>query len=381
MYYFDQAATSLKKPKAVADAMYDAIASATIGNPSRGGHAASINGSRIIFQTREKIKELLSASNYDVVLTKNATEALNLAIKGIFESGDHIITTVLEHNSVLRPLYELEANSATLDFVECDPKTGILRYNEFEKLITPNTKAIVTTAASNVTGVVTDLKFLSDLCQQHNLKLIVDGAQATGIVDIKLDDLNIDVFCFTGHKSLYGPQGVGGMCVIKGTQIRPVFSGGSGTGTFLKTHPKSMPELLEAGTPNAHGLAGLLAGIEHVLEQGVTNLSQQAYDFAKYFYVNIKNLEGIHIYAEPQEHLSTGVVSLNIKNYDAAEVATLLEDKYNILIRAGAHCAPLAHTFFGTKSQGMLRFSFCAMNTLDEVKIAVNAMKELTQDG
>jgi len=381
MYYFDHAATSLRKPKAVADAIYHAISSGTIGNPSRGGHTASINGSRIIFQTREKIKALFDAANYDIVLTKNATEALNIAIKGMFNSGDHIITTILEHNSVLRPLYELEEQGISLDFVQCHKKTGTLRYSEFEKLINKNTKAIVTTAASNVSGIVTDLSFLSNLCQQHNLKLIVDGAQTAGIVNISLDDLGIDVFCFTGHKSLYGPQGVGGMCVKKGTEIRPVFSGGSGFGTFSKTHPTSMPEFLEAGTPNVHGLAGLLAGIEYVLEQGITNLSETAYSLAQHFYKHVITFEGIHIYAEPLSGMSTGIVPLNIKNFDSSEVATLLEEKYGILVRAGAHCAPLAHTFFRTKSQGMVRFSFSAMNTLAEVEFAINAIKELTRDG
>ncbi|MCL2559805.1 MAG: aminotransferase class V-fold PLP-dependent enzyme [Turicibacter sp.] len=381
MYYFDQAATSLKKPQAVADAMYDAIASGTIGNPSRGGHAASIHGSRIIFQTREKIAELLNASNYDVVLTKNATEALNLAIKGLFGSGDHIVTTVLEHNSVLRPLYELEAQGATLDFVTFDKETGVLNYEEFETLIHPKTKAIVVTAASNVTGVVTDLNFLSKLCRQHDLRLIVDGAQATGLVEMNLDELGVDVYCFTGHKSLYGPQGVGGMCVKKDVSIRPAYSGGSGTGTFSKTHPTSMPERLEAGTPNAHGLAGLLAGVEHVLAQGAAHLGQQAYALARYFYDHVQSLPGVNVYFEPQEKLSTGVVALNIANVDAAEFAVLLEDQYQILIRAGAHCAPLVHTFFGTKEQGMIRFSFSAMNTEEEVAYAIRVMKELMSHG
>jgi len=381
MYYFDQAATSLKKPKAVADAVYEALSSETIGNPSRGGHAASTNGSRMFFRVREKIKELFQASNYDVVLTKNATEALNLAIKGMFSDGDHIITTILEHNSVLRPLYELEKQGVTLDFIACDKQTGVLLYNEIEKCINLDTKAMIVTAASNVTGITTDLKLLAELCKKYDLKLIVDGAQASGIVDISLDNLGVDVFCFTGHKSLYGPQGVGGMCVKKGIEIRPIFSGGSGVGTFSKTHPTTMPEALEAGTPNAHGISGLLAGIEYVLAQSVSKLSASTYDLAKYFYEHVRLLEGVQIYAAPLRHMSTGVVSLNIRNYDASEIATLLEEKYEILVRAGAHCAPLAHIFFNTKSQGMVRFSFSAMNTMDEVKVAIRAMEELVCDG
>jgi len=380
MYYFDQAATSLKKPPTVAKAMYEAIASATIGNPSRGGSAVSVNSSRIIFQTREKIKELFGATNYDVVLTKNATEALNLAIKGQFGAGDHLITTILEHNSVLRPLYELENRQIALDFVGCQPETGILCYDEFEKLINANTKAIVVTAASNVTGIITDLKFLSKLCQKHQLKLIVDGAQASGLANLNLDELAVDIYCFTGHKSLYGPQGIGGMCVKTDVKLDPVFSGGSGFKTFSKTHPTTMPERLEAGTPNVHGCVGLLAGIEYVLAQGVNYQASQAYEFAKYFYEQIQGLAGIKTYAQPQKHLSTGVVAFNFKNYDSTEIATLLEEKYNIITRAGAHCAPLAHTFFATQAQGMVRFSASAMNTFAEVEYVASAIKSLTYE-
>lgn len=379
MYYFDYAATSLRKPPAVADAVYQAIASETIGNASRGGHETSIRASRIIFEAREQIKQLMGASQYDVVFTKNATEALNVAIKGMFDKGDHLITTILEHNSVLRPLYELEQTGISLDFVSCDNQTGVLLYDEFEQLINHNTKAIVVTAASNVTGVVTNLEFLSRLCQKHDLKLIIDGAQAAGIVDICLDDLSINVFCFTSHKSLYGPQGIGGMCVRIGTKIRPVFSGGSGHSTFSKTHPRSMPELLEAGTANVHGVAGLVAGVSYVLEKTVSRLTYETYELTRYFYEQIRSLPGIHIYAEPKRGMNTGVVSFNIGDHDASEVALLLEEKYGILIRPGAHCAPLIHAFFKTENQGIVRFSFSAFNTMDEVKYAVATIENLVR--
>lgn len=209
--------------------------------------------------------------------------------------------------------------------------------------------------------------------------MIIDGAQAAGIVDIYLDDLKIDVFCFTSHKSLYGLQGIGGMCVRKGTKICPAFSGGSGHSTFSKTHPRSMPELLEAGTANVHGLAGLIAGVSYVLEKTVSRLTCETYELTRYFYEQIRFLPGIHVYAEPKKGMSTGVVSFNIGDHDASEVAFLLEEKYGILIRPGAHCAPLIHAFYETEKQGIVRFSFSAFNTMDQVTYAVATIENLVR--
>jgi len=378
MYYFDQAATSLRKPQAVADAVYQALSSETLGNPSRSGHEASIQASRIIYETREAIRLLFKATNYHVVLTKNATEALNVALKGLFQKGDHLITTVMEHNAVLRPLYELQDQGISLDFVDCEPDTGQLLY-QFETLLRKETKAIIVTHASNVTGNVTDLKWLGEFCQQHQLKLIVDGAQAAGIIDIDLDDLGIDVFCFTGHKSLYGPGGTGGMCVKKGVDIRPLLSGGSGFATFSKPQPPHLPESLEAGTPNIHGIVGLSAGVQYILEKGVSRLFTEASTFARYFYEHINQLENVHIYGN-QESLNTGIVALNIGDCDSTEISSLLDEHYGILTRPGVHCAPLMHRQFGTETQGIVRFSFSAFNTMDEIKHAIHAIQQLVKE-
>jgi len=379
MYYFDPAATSLRKPKAVAEAVYQALSSETLGNPSRSGHEASIQASRIIYETRESISTLFKATNYHVVLTKNVTESLNIALKGLFQKGDHLITTTMEHNAVLRPLYELQDQGVSLDFVNGEPETGKLLYQQFETLLQAGTKAVVVTHASNVTGNVTDLKWVSAFCQKHQLKLIVDGAQAAGIIDIDLDELGIDVFCFTGHKSLYGPGGTGGMCIKKGMEIRPLMTGGSGFATFSKTQPTQLPESLEAGTLNVHGIAGLGAGVRYVLEKGIAHLFTEASTFARYFYEQVSQFETVHVYGDPVG-LSTGIVALNIGDYDSTEISSLLADDYGILVRSGVHCAPLVHRHFGTETQGMVRFSFSAFNTMDEVKHAVYATRQLVKE-
>ena len=379
MYYFDQAATSLKKPKVVAEAVYHAIASETIGNPNRGGHEASMQATRMVYQTRVAVKKLFNASNYHVVLTKNATESLNIAIKGLFKKGDHIITTVLEHNAVLRPVFELKDEGVALDFVQCIKGTDFLLYEQFECLCRDNTKAIIITHASNVTGSVVDLERISRFCKRKKIKLIVDASQTAGIIDIDLDGLDVDVFCFTGHKSLYGPQGTGGMCIKKGIEVCPLITGGSGSGSFSRTQPKGLPESLEAGTLNTHGLAGLLAGIDYVLEETVEVISKKVEFLTKTFYNSIKSIDSIQIYSDNKE-MNTGIVAFNIGSYDSTEISSILDEQYNILIRPGIHCAPLLHRSFGTETQGMVRFSFSAFNTIEEVKYAVQAIKMIIRE-
>lgn len=379
MYYFDQAATSLRKPPAVADAVYYAISSETAGNPSRGGHDVSVQASRIIYETREVIRNLFRAQDYHVVLTKNATEALNIALKGLFSKGDHLITTVMEHNAVLRPLYELEDEGIGLDFVTCDVDSGQLLYHQFKEFLTEQTKAVVVTCASNVTGSVINLKWVSDFCKKHHLKLIMDGASVAGIIDVALDDLEVDIFCFTGHKGLYGPQGTGGMCIKKGIEIRPFMTGGSGFATFSKTHPTGLPESLEAGTMNVHGFSGLGAGVRYVLDQGISHLFTKVSTLTQYFYEHVHRLDGLKMYGNPGL-LNTGIVVFNIGGYDSTEISSLLADHYGILTRPGSHCAPLMHRQLGTIDQGIVRFSFSAFHTIDDVKHAVQAIEQLVRE-
>ncbi|MEI0796634.1 aminotransferase class V-fold PLP-dependent enzyme, partial [Brachyspira pilosicoli] len=248
MIYFDNAATTLKKPDTVAKAVFDAINS--FANASRGSYELSLNSERVILDTREKIVKLFNgySPNY-VAFTSNSTEALNTAIKGILNKNSHIITTSLEHNSVLRPLYEMQELGTELTIIKANNK-GELNYNDIEKSIKQNTKAIICTHASNVVGDILDIEFIGNLCTKYNILFILDASQTAGSIDIDMKKNNIDVVCFTGHKGLMGPQGTGGLCIKKGVDIKPLKTGGSGIKTYSKTHPENMPTRLEAGTLN-----------------------------------------------------------------------------------------------------------------------------------
>ena len=265
MIYLDNAATTMKKPQCVIDAVVAAMTN--MGNAGRGANEASLDASRMIYDTREKISDLFNLQNPSrVAFTCNSTESLNTAIKGILNSNDHAITTSLEHNSVLRPLYELQDKGMELSIVNCD-ENGNLDYNDFEKLIKNNTKVIVCTHASNLVGNVLDIKKIGSIAKKHNLIFIVDASQSAGVFDIDMQEMNIDVLCFTGHKGLLGPQGIGGLCVREGINIRPLKSGGSGVNTFSKTQPTEMPTHLEAGTLNGHAIAGLNAALNYLNEE------------------------------------------------------------------------------------------------------------------
>ena len=257
--YLDNAATTKQKPQCVIDAVVAAMNS--MGNSGRGAHNDSLDASRLIYDTREMISEMMNLGDpRQVVFTSNSTEALNTAIMGLFGSGDHIISTVMEHNSVLRPLYRLEEMGAEVSFVPCDER-GCLKTELMNSYIKSNTKAVICTHASNLTGNANNLKEIGKFCKENQLLLIVDASQTAGVLPIDMQEMNIDVVCFTGHKGLYGPQGTGGLCVRPGLHIRPLKSGGSGIHTYLKEHPKEMPTALEAGTLNGHGIAGLHASL------------------------------------------------------------------------------------------------------------------------
>jgi len=268
MIYLDNAATTRLKPQSVIDAVVKAMT--TMGNASRGAHGSALEASRAVYNTRYKLAKLFGCKRPDhVVFTCNSTEALNIAIRGVLNSGDHVISTDLEHNSVLRPLYLLESEGIiSLDFVSADPQ-GRPRMDEFESLIRPNTRVIVCTHASNLTGEIVDLYEVGRIAKQHGVMLIVDASQTAGCVPIDMDAMNIDILCFTGHKGIYGPQGTGGLCIREGVEIRPFKVGGSGIHSYMKFQPEEYPTRLEAGTLNSHGLMGLSAALDFLEEIGV----------------------------------------------------------------------------------------------------------------
>ena len=379
MIYLDNAATTLQKPPEVGQAMLAALQ--TAGNPGRGAHEPTLHAARLVYGAREALAELFHAeSPACIAFAANATQALNTALCGLLAPGDHVLTTVCEHNSVLRPLYRLRGQGVQVDFVGVDAQ-GNLRCEQFAQRLRPNTKAIVVTHASNVTGCVTDLVRVNAFAKAHGLLMIVDAAQTAGARPIDVQELGLDVLCFTGHKALLGPQGTGGLYVRPGLQMAPLVVGGSGVHSFAEAHPSEMPTALEAGTLNVPGLAGLEAGVRWILAQGVETLCAKETALAQLFYENIRGVPDVVVYGGCLAGPHAPIVSLNLAGEDSARVADALWEDYGICVRAGAHCAPLMHKALGTVEQGTVRFSFSHQNTEKEALAAAAAVRALAEEG
>jgi cysteine desulfurase family protein len=375
--YLDSSATSFLKPPQVAEAVFRSFN--TIGNAGRGAHAPTLNASRLIYDTREKLAALFGTPDPSrIAFTCNATEALNIAIHGAIHPGEHVITTACEHNSVLRPLYLKEKEGTELTIIPADKK-GRIRYDLLESSVKSNTSAIVLTHASNLSGNVTDLAFVSNFAKKHGLLLIVDASQTAGSLPINVVKMGIDILCFTGHKGLFGPQGTGGLYVREGLTLSPLKSGGSGIHSFDRQHPTDMPTALEAGTLNGHGIAGLNAGLDYILSTGVKNIHTKEISLARRFVNGISDISDLKLYGDIDAPLRTPIISLNIGNMSSASVSDILWEDYEICVRAGAHCAPLMHKTFGTEKQGAVRFSFSCFNTEAEIDTAIQAMHEIAE--
>lgn len=377
MIYFDNAATTLHKPHEVIEAVVHAMT--TAGNASRGTHTGSLAASRTVYETRKKIADFFHCSRADhVIFTSNSTEALNIAICGTLGKGDHIISTDLEHNSVLRPLYHLEEQGASLTFLSANKK-GCIDYDDFKRSIKPNTKAIVCTHASNLTGNVLDIERIGRIAKAHNLLFIVDASQSAGCIEINMETMNIDILYFTGHKGLLGPQGTGGLCIHESVEIRPFKHGGSGIHSYEKGQPQAYPARLEAGTLNSHGIAGLCAAINYINTITIPVIAKKEQELLWHFYKGICNIPEIHIYGDFDTKERAAILSLNIEGYDSGTVSDLLSQEYDIATRPGAHCAPRMHQALGTTETGAVRFSFSSFNTMEEVETAIQALKELVE--
>lgn len=375
MIYLDNAATTRKKPPEVVTAVTEALC--FLGNAGRGAHEATLQASRTIYDTRRKLAEFFHAESPDrIAFTCNATESLNTAIKGLLSPGDHVVTTQLEHNSVLRPLYEMEEKGAELTILPADQK-GNINLADLEAAIRPETKAIICTHGSNVTGNLVDISAIGEIAQKHDVIFIVDASQTAGVFPIDVQAMHIDILCFTGHKSLLGPQGTGGVYVRTGLQLRPLKSGGSGVQTFSKRHPQQMPTVLEAGTLNGHGIAGLDAALDYLMRMGIDSIREKEQQLMWQFYEGIREIPGVKIYGDFSRKNRCAIVSFNIGDYDSAEVSDELAEVWEIATRSGGHCAPLMHEALGTAEQGAVRVSFSHYNTEEEVKIAIAAVKEL----
>lgn len=377
MIYFDNAATTMHKPEPVIHAVVQAMNS--LGNAGRGAHEASLDASRNIYGVRERISEFFHGEDPSrIAFTSNSTESLNTAIKGILDPGDHVVTTVLEHNSVLRPLYEMQEKGVEVTILPCDGY-GMVYPEEFAEAVRPNTKAFICTHGSNLTGNVPDIRQIGKIARDRGLLFVVDASQTAGVFDIDVQKMNIDILCFTGHKGLLGPQGTGGMYVRTGVNVRPLKSGGSGVKTFEKKHPAQMPTALEAGTLNGHGLAGLGAAVDYLNQKGITSIRKKEQELMEKFYLGVRDIPGVKVYGDFRTMERCAIVTLNIRDYDSGEVGDALYMDYGIAARTGAHCAPLMHQSLGTAEQGAVRFSFSHFNTEEEIQRGIDAVRELAE--
>ena len=378
MIYMDNAATTMHKPQAVIDAVIAAMSS--MGNAGRGANEASLSASRVIYDTRDKLCQFFGAENpRQIVFTNNSTESLNIAIKGLLNPGDHVITTMLEHNSVLRPLYEMEKKGVKLTIIRTNDK-GTFDLKDMEDAICPETKMVICTNGSNLTGNYIDIEKVGEMAHKHGLLFVVDASQTAGVFPIDVQRMQIDVLCFTGHKGLLGPQGIGGMYVREGLAVRPLKCGGSGVQTYSKTHPAEMPTALEAGTLNGHGIAGLGAAVDYLNETGIDVVREKEQRLMRKFYEGVKEIPDVKVYGDFSTFDRCAIVALNIGDFDSSEVSDALLTEYGISTRPGGHCAPLMHEALGTVEQGAVRFSFSHYNTDEEVDAAIAAVRELAQD-
>ena len=378
MIYLDNAATTLHKPPQVMDAVVRAMTA--MGNAARGAHGGALEAARTVYNTRVKLARLFGCPRPDhVIFTANSTEALNIAISGLIRPGDHVITTDCEHNSVLRPLYRLEEErGVTLGIVPAD-RLGRVAYEDLEALLRPDTRAVVCTHASNLTGNVLDIARIGEMARRRGALLIVDASQTAGALPIDMESMGIDVLCFTGHKGLMGPQGTGGLCVRPGVEIEPWKVGGSGVHSYDRRQPREYPTRLEAGTLNGHGIAGLSAALDFLQEVGLEAIEAKERALMDRFYQAVSAMDGVTVYGDFSQARRSAIVALNIRDYDSAAVSDELSETYGIATRPGAHCAPRMHQALGTTDRGAVRFSFSWFNTQEEVDEAIRAVGQLAE--
>lgn len=375
MIYFDNAATTMKKPPEVVQAVVEALQS--FGGVGRGVHGASLSAGMAVYEAREAVARLFGApSAARVAFCSNATEALNIAIAGLVRPGERAVTTAASHNSVLRPLYRARAQGADVDILPVAPDASI-NYDALEALLERPTRLLVATHASNVTGDVYDIERMAHLAHAHGALLLVDAAQTAGVVPLDMGAMGLDLVAFTGHKSLFGPQGTGGLCVGEGVEVPPFKVGGSGIKSYDEEHPSTMPERLEAGTLNGHGIAGLAAGIAYLERAGLDAVAAQTHALVERFEAGARQIEGVRILGGRGDSGRCGIVALNVGDVDSAVVSAALNADFGICTRAGAHCAPLMHQALDTVEQGAVRFSFSHLNTMDEVEEGLRALSQV----
>lgn len=375
MIYLDNAATSCPKPPAVARAIADALDS--FGGVGRGVHPASIAAGLAVLDAREAVSGLLGGPGSDrVSFAANATAALNIAVAGLLPAGGVAVTTAASHNSVLRPLFKARDERGCEVRVAPHGADGSLDYGELARMI-DGADLVAITHASNLTGDVYDAVRVARIAHEAGARFVLDAAQTAGAVPVDMGAIGADVLCFTGHKGLLGPQGTGGLVVAEGVDIPPLVEGGSGTHSFDERHPRFMPEALEAGTLNAHGIAGLAAGVAYVRERGAADIAAHEAALVRRFEEGVRAIEGVRLYGGSSPSGRCGIVAFNVGDLDSALVADRLATGWGICTRSGAHCAPLMHRALGTDAQGAVRASFGPFNTAEDADALVDAVREI----
>ena len=377
MIYLDNAATSGKKPPAVIKAVNYALHELS-ANPGRGGHKLSIKASELIYSTRKKVAEMFGAdSENQVAFTPSCTYSLNFAIKGTVSPGDNIIISSLEHNASFRPAFAMKNQGVSLSIAEVIFADPMATVRSFERLITEKTKAVVCTHASNVTGEIMPIEHIGRLCKEKNITFIVDAAQSGGVLPIDMEKMNIDILCLAPHKGLYAPMGCG-IIISKKNIKNTIIEGGTGVLSALASQPLELPERLESGTLNLPGIAGISEGISFVNSKGISKIYEHELLLTKKIYSGLLRLKGISFYTPmPKMNMYVPVLSFNIKGISSAEAADILNEKYNIAVRPGLHCAPLVHKRIGTISDGTIRVSTGLFNTEREVDYFINSVDKI----
>ncbi|WP_313339318.1 aminotransferase class V-fold PLP-dependent enzyme [Sedimentibacter sp.] len=379
MIYLDNAATTYPKPNAVYDEVMRAMKEYG-ANPGRGSHAMAIEGARVIYETRENLAKLFNIDDpMRIILTFNATDSLNQGIKGVLNPGDHVITTTMEHNSVLRPIKELEKYGIENTIVHCN-NDGSINIEKLEEAIKINTKLIVTTHVSNLTGTIIPIEKIGSMCKRRNVLFMVDASQSAGVLEIDMKRYNIDLLAAPGHKGLLGPQGTGVLIINCDDEIKHLKEGGTGSESSNIFQPSFYPDKLEAGTHNLPGIAGLNEGVKYILNKGTKSIYSHEKRLLDVFIKEIKNITRIKIYGPKDINQRCGVVSVNLEGIDSSELAFILDTEYGISVRPGLHCAPLAHKTIGTENIGAVRFSVGPFNKMTEIKAAVKALKEIAKN-
>ena len=385
--YMDNAATTFPKPERMHDTMSHFYRTYGV-NPGRTGCDLALEAEEMIHATRKKFSAFFNNSFMEaggkkdpnrLVFTSNATDSLNLILKGTVGPGDHVVTTMVEHNSVIRPVNHLVRLGAEATFVKPDVE-GYVDPEDIRKAIRKNTTLVIVNHGSNVIGVVQDIRAIGKICHENNIPFAVDSAQTAGVIPIDMKECHIDFLAFTGHKGLFGPTGIGGICVADDAEIRGTIWGGTGVRSAVPYHLEEYPYRLEAGTLNLAGIAGLSAGLDWILEQGLEKIYRHEMDLLEMLQDGFSSIRGVTISGTARIDKRVATMSAKVGGYDAGDVGTILDVEYNILTRTGLHCAPLIHEHLGTTPRGTVRFSMGPYNTKDHVEAAIRAMEEVASD-